>query len=161
MSIDSEVFKLGRDELAQEVNRFLEQLVRESGLELDCRCEAEGEVINIQLNGGDAGLVLSNNARALYAINHLLNQVFYRRSSQGCSFVVDCNGYRQSREAELQLLARKAAEEVRNSGASFSLQPLPASERRVIHLTLAEESGVRTESEGGGLHRRVVILPLS
>ncbi|MDA2923287.1 hypothetical protein MYX65_01310 [Acidobacteria bacterium AH-259-L09] len=150
---------LEKDKLTTEVQQFLGELLERAGLDLRFRCEPEDEVINVRLHGQDTDMVLSNNARLLYAINHLLNRVFYRKSSDGYNFVVDCNEYRGTREMELQLLARKGAERVKLSGIPFRLQAMPASERRVVHLALVEEPGVRTESEGAGLHRRVVILP--
>ncbi|MFQ5929599.1 MAG: protein jag [Acidobacteriota bacterium] len=151
--------KLENDKLTTEVQQFLGELLKRAGLDLRFWCEPEDEVINVQLHGQDAGMVLSDNARLLYAINHLLNRVFYRKLSDGYNFVVDCNEYRATRVMELQLLARKAAEKVQLSGIPFRLQAMPASERRVVHLALVEEPGVRTESEGAGLHRGVVILP--
>ncbi len=104
-------------------------------------------------------MVVSNNGRLLYAINHLLNRAFYERSPHQCNFVVECNDYRATREAELEELAQTAAETVKVSGDLLPLDPMPASERRVIHLALAQEPGIRTESEGAGMQRRVVILP--
>ncbi len=104
-------------------------------------------------------MVVSSNARLLYAINHLLNRAFYEKSPQQWNFVVDCNEYRATRVAELEGVAREAAEKVKHSGHLLPLEPMPASERRVIHLALAQEPGISTESEGAGAQRRVVILP--
>lgn len=151
--------RLDKDALLESVDKFLRQLLKSSQLDLHFRCEPEEAVINVRLHGHDAGIVLSNNARVLYAINHLLNQIFFRQSADGFNFVVDCNDYRATRELELQLLAKKAAEKVRTLGSPFALQPMPAIERRVIHVTLAEEAGVKTVSEGMGDQRRVVIVP--
>ncbi len=75
--------------------------------------------------------------------------------------MVECNDYRATREAELEELARDAAERVKVSGDLLPMDPMPASERRVVHLALAQEPGVRTESEGAGIQRRVVILPVN
>ena len=111
------------------------------------------------LPGQDEGLFLSDNARLLYAVNHLLNQIFYRQSKDGCNFFLDCNNYRRDRTLELELLAEKAAERARLTGTGVSLQPMPSSERRIIHLALADLEDVRTESEGSGWHRRVLIIP--
>ncbi len=83
----------------------------------------------------------------------------YRRGQGESRVMIDCNDYRQTRVLELQLMARKAAERVKTTHAPFSLQPMPAFERRVIHVTLAEERGVRTESSGLGTNRHVIILP--
>ena len=153
--------KWGKDRLVENVEEFLGSLLKQSRLEVDCRCEPEEAVIHIRLDGLDTGIVLSNNARVLYAINHLLNQIFFRQSLDGYNFVVDCNDYRATRELELQLLAKTAAERVKVSGRPLPLQPMPAIERRVIHLALAEEPDIRTMSEGGGERRRIVILPAS
>lgn len=151
--------KLNKDELLEKAGQFVEEVLKGARLELSFRCEAQDALIEIFLEGEDEGMVLSHNGRLLYAINHLLNQIFFKQSLDGCNFVVDCDDYRATRAVELQLLARKAAEKVRFSQTPFSLQPMPAGERRIVHLALAEEPGVRTESEGLGLQRRVLILP--
>ena len=148
-----------KEKLEVAVGHFLEDLLEKTGLELEFRCESEDHTMTVRLAGQDTPMVVSNNARLLYAINHLLNRAFYEKSPQRCSFVVDCNGYRAARATELQGLAREVAERVKLSGNLVPLEPMPASERRVIHLALAQEPGVSTESEGTGAQRRVVILP--
>ncbi len=152
---------LDKETLTKEVDQFLDGLLKGTGLDLEFDCQPDGQVVTVLLSGNDASMVVSNNGRLLYAINHLLNRAFYERSPQQCNFVVECNEYRATREAELEELARTIAERVKVSGDLLSLDPMPASERRVIHLALAEEPGVRTESEGTGIQRRVVILPAS
>ena len=150
---------LDKETLEVEVGRFLGDLLEKTGLELEFRCESVDHTMTVWLEGQDAPMVVGNNARLLYAINHLLNRAFYERSPERCNFVVDCNDYRETREAELEDLAREAAGQVKDSGNLIPLEPMPASERRVIHLALAQEPGVSTESEGTGAQRRVVILP--
>ena len=150
-----------KEKLESEVGHFLEELLKATGLDLEFRCEPEDHTMTVWLSGQDAPMVVSSNARLLYAINHLLNRAFYEKSPQQWSFVVDCNDYRATREAELEILAREAAETVKHSGNLLPLEPMPASERRIVHLALAQEAGVSTESEGIGAQRRVVILPLS
>ncbi len=148
-----------KEQLESEVGRFLEELFKGTGLDLDFRCEPEDHTMTVWLSGQDAPMVVSSNARLLYAINHLLNRAFYEKSPQQWNFVVDCNEYRATRAAELEGVARAAAERVKHSGNLLPLEPMPASERRVIHLALAQEPGISTESEGAGAQRRVVILP--
>ena len=138
---------------------FLEGLLRAGRLELSVELKRDADAVQVVLEGPDGDLALENNARVLYALEHIVNQVLYRRGQGDAKVVLDCNDYRNTRLLELQLLARKAAEKVKTSGASFSFQPMPAVERRIIHLTLAEEQGVRTESSGLGTNRHVVILP--
>jgi spoIIIJ-associated protein len=145
---------------AESAVRFLENLLQAARLDVRVQNDRPGdEGMSLELHGPDSGLVLSNNARILYALEHLVNQVIHHRGGGYLKLTIDCNGYRSTRVLELQLMARKAAEKVRTTGVSFSLQPMPAVERRVIHLTLAEEAGIRTESSGLGLNRHVVIFP--
>ena len=151
--------RLARPELLESMKSFLGDLIHQVDLDLQFSCEMEEGGIHVRLEGPDSSQVQADNARLLYAINHLLNQIFFRRSEDGCNFWVDCEGYRSGREQELALLSKKAAEQVRSSGRDFSFQSLPASERRIIHLALANEPGVRTQSEGTGTHRCVVVLP--
>jgi spoIIIJ-associated protein len=152
--------KLEKEELAEEAREFIQKVIESVHLELASEVElSEEKGIRMKLEGPDSGALLADNARLLYAINHLINQIYYRRSAEGCNFEVDCNNYREERAFELRLLARKAAEKARHSGTKVSLQPMPATERRIIHLTLAEEEGVYTQSEGRGRFRRVLISP--
>lgn len=149
--------KVDNSEILASSETFLTNLLERLDLELSFESGLDGDLISFRLSGHDSELVLANNARFLYAVNHLLNQIYYRKSLTGCSFWVDCNGYRTDRDGELRLLAGTAAEQVRLTGREFVLQSLPAAERRIIHLSLADEPGVRTESEGTGPNRRVVI----
>ncbi len=146
-----------RNEMAADVTELMDRVLAAARLDLKSVCEVGEEEVRVDLQGSDSHLVLRENARLLYALNHLVSQFFFRRARGRYAFVVDCEEYRGTRVMELQLLARKAAERVRATGQPFRLQPMPASERRVIHLTLSEESGVRSGSEGSGEHRRVVI----
>jgi len=140
--------------------QFLANLLVAARLDVRVQNEQPGdEGLLLELDGPDNGLVLGNNARVLYALEHVVNQLVHHRGGGHVKITLDCNGYRSTRMLELQLMARKAAEKVRTTGVSFSLQPMPAVERRVIHLTLAEEAGIRTESSGLGLNRHVVIFP--
>jgi spoIIIJ-associated protein len=154
--------KLTREQVADQAQEFLAAILLECRLEMDVEAEiAADDCVQIRLKGGDSESLLADNARLLYALNHLLNQIFFRRSLDRVSVFLDCEGYRGARDSELKLLARKAAEKVRVSGAKVVLQPMPSSERRTIHLTLAEEQGIRTQSEGSGRFRKVLILPES
>lgn len=151
--------KTEQDKRISQVSSFLKELLGAAELDLEFRCEAEEEDMVIRLYGNDVGMVLSNGARLLYAVNHILTRVFYQRGPEAFNLLVDCNDYRNTRAEELESMARQAAESVKESGDRYQFDPMPASERRVVHLTLADEAAVTTESEGGGLQRYVVIFP--
>jgi len=143
----------------KDVQEFLERVIRDCGLRLEVKVGVlEDGSVAIDLAGEDEGLVLSESGRLLYALNHLVNQVFFRRMKGSVAFRVDCGGYRSLRERELSLLAEKAAERARTWRSKVVLQPMPAAERRIVHLALAGRADVRTESEGRGRNRRVTIV---
>jgi spoIIIJ-associated protein len=158
-SIDAGGEQSARDELIASIEDFLGRLLRASRLDVSFHCERRDKVVRVELSGRDADLVLGNSARVLYAVNHLLHQVFFRHSPEGYSVEVDCCNYRSTRVLELRLLAEKAAEQAVFSGTVLALQPMPAAERRIVHLALAAHGRVRTESRGDGLKRHVVIVP--
>ena len=150
---------LDKQEAAGQIEDFLQGVVRSLDLDLEMEIQAGDGEISVEFFGDDSEMLLTENARLLYALNHLVNQIFFRRCRERLSFVLDCNRYRKDRISELELMARKAAEQARVSRRKISLQPMPSSERRIIHLALAEEPGIRTESEGSGWRRRVLIVP--
>ena len=116
-----------KEKLESEVGHFLEELLKATGLDLEFRCEPEDHTMAVWLSGQDAPMVAGSNARLLYAINHLLNRAFYQKSPQQWSFVVDCNDYRATREAELEILARKRRKQSSSRAAFFHWNPcLPA-----------------------------------
>jgi len=141
------------------LKKFTQQLVDLGSLQLEVQISVmEGEVL-VDLNGPDADTLLADNARALYAFNHLINQAFFRVANRQYRFVVDCNNHRANRARELQLLAESAAQRAIQDRAPFRFQAMPSYDRRIIHLKLAEEGQVRTESEGRGSYRHVVVFP--
>lgn len=91
------------------------------------------------------------------ALEHLVNQSFIRELSEGERFICDVDSFRAIRETELRAMARHAAERVRSTGLPFFFGPMSAGERRIIHLTLAEESNLFTESVGEGNARRLKV----
>ncbi len=145
--------------VTEEVGLFVRGCLQEAGLRMEVQCQTHEDQVTVALEGEDADIVLRENARLLYALNHLVNQAFFRRYQRRYHYLIDCDGFRRSRVMELQLLAEKAAERVQATGQPFNLQPMPSSERRVIHLKLADLEGVRTISQGTGRYRRVVIEP--
>ena len=146
-------------EILDEIRRFTEQLLERAELELEASVEPNQEQVVVDLSGPDTELVLTENARLLHALNHLVSQIFYRKAKGQYRFMVDCEGYRATRTRELELLAGKAAEHAQRSGRPVRFQPMPANDRRIIHLFLADQTEVRTESDGRGIHRGVVVIP--
>jgi spoIIIJ-associated protein len=138
------------------VEEFIKTFIRHSRFELIFRIEPGGEFEQVVLEGIDAPILLARNAEALKAIEYIVNRIFEKT---GHKYVFDCGGYRASRAEELRLMALTAAEKVKQTGRLFRFNPMESDERRILHLTVAEDEQVRTESEGTGSKRQVIIYP--
>ena len=111
--------------------------------------------------GGDSGRLIGRGGRTLAALEYLTNAVVNK--DEGAPHVrvsVDIGGYKERRDERLRSLALKAAVRVRKTGFAVELEPMSAAERRVIHMALADEAAVESESSGEGKDRRVVVKPL-
>ena len=144
-------------EVAQQAAAFLEDVFDMTGLQLQVAVKQgiAGEVLDIE--GRDAELLQAQTGELLEALQHLINQVFGRSLTGSARLVCDVHGFRATREAELQAMAKHAANQVRQTGRAFTFEPMSANERRIIHLTLADSPDLFTESIGEGLDRKLRI----
>ena len=106
----------------------------------------------------DLGLLIGRRGQNLVALQYLLNLIVNRGMDGRHPFTVDIDSYKRQREDTLNALARRTAERVRESGQEIALEPMSAAERRIIHLALADDSELTTESAGEGAARRVQIV---
>jgi spoIIIJ-associated protein len=145
-------------EVSQQAAQYLEDVFNATGLQLRVAVKqgVAGEVLDIE--GKDAELLQAQTGELLEALQHLINQVFGRSLTGGERLVCDVNGFRATREAELQAMANLAANRVRQSGMPFTFEPMTANERRIIHLTLADSPDLSTESIGEGSERKLRIV---
>ncbi|HEV8130456.1 MAG TPA: R3H domain-containing nucleic acid-binding protein [Acidobacteriota bacterium] len=145
-------------EQREKVASFVKNILSQLGIEADLIWKEKDGQSMLDIHGDDVAVLLANGAKVLYSIEYLCNLI-YADKREELRVVLDCNDFRAMRSYELELLAKKAAEKVKTSHRPFPLQPMPANERRIIHLALAEDPQVKTESQGFGDNRRVVILP--
>ena len=138
------------------LEEFLRLFVQSARLDLSFDVAENEESDEVNFKGRDDSILLARNAEILHALQYLSNKVFEKR---GRKIILDCNGYRETRAEELRLIALTASESVKRSGTPFKLSPMSPEERRIVHLAIAEDSEIRTESEGFGENRRVVIFP--
>ena len=110
--------------------------------------------------GDDLGFLIGRRGEHLAALQYIVNVILSQTHSGGNPVTVDVHHYKRRREESLNALARQMADEVRRTKQEVDLEPMSAAERRIIHLALAEETGVATESVGTGDARRVTIVYL-
>ncbi|MGA2982631.1 MAG: R3H domain-containing nucleic acid-binding protein [Terriglobia bacterium] len=113
----------------------------------------------VDFSGADADLLLEKNATLLHAVEHVVLKAIRLDEDHFRRIAFDCQDWRRTRREELRLMAQVAAERVMDTGAPFTLNPMSPSERRIIHLALKDRPQVRTQSEGMGPERKVVISP--
>jgi len=113
----------------------------------------------VDFTGGDADLLLEKNATLLLALEYVVLKATRLDEDQSRKIAFDSFDWRRMRKEELRLMARVAAERVIDSGSPFTLNPMNPRERRIIHLALRDMPQVRTQSEGMGPERKVVIYP--
>jgi spoIIIJ-associated protein len=144
-------------ETCQQAETFLTELLADLRFDLRVSSEWTDEGCVMNLSGGDVPFLLSENGEMLDAFEVLLFQAYGREFDRAHRFICDADGFRQSRKAELQAMARFAAQNVRKNGRPFTFGKLNSTERRVIHLTLQAEEDLTTESVGDGRDRRLQV----
>jgi spoIIIJ-associated protein len=134
-------------------------------LGFDARVEvAAGETsrLNVVAQGDDRdalGALIGRKGERLSALQHLVNLMLSKEMGAWTRVLVDVEDYRGRRERQLRELAERAAAKVVETGKMLQLEPMPALERRWIHLTLRDHTGVATQSIGEEPNRRVVLVP--
>jgi len=118
----------------------------------------EAMPITLDIKGEDLGILIGRRGQTLAALQYLVRLLVGRQNKIWAPIVIDVEGYKQRRYQALASFARDMAERVRLRGASFTLEPMPPYERRIVHLTLADHPYVVTESIGQGEDRKVVII---
>lgn len=122
--------------------------------------EVEGG-LQADITGGDPGKIIGRGGRTLAALEYLTTAVINKdERAPRVRVSIDVGGYKERRDERLRGVALKAAARARKTGFAVELEPMSAAERRVIHMTLADDPAVESESSGEGRNRRVVVKPL-
>jgi len=124
--------------------------------------EGEEEVaapVTLEIKGDDLGILIGRRGQTLASLQYIVRLIVGHQTKNWVPIVIDVEGYKQRRYEALRALAWRMAEQVKDKGTPLALEPMPAYERRIIHLALAEHPDVTTQSVGWGESRKVVILP--
>jgi len=113
----------------------------------------------LDITGEDLGILIGRRGQTLAALEYITKLMVAGRLKTWLPLRVDVGGYKKRRCDSLQKLALYLAEQVKSRHQAITMEPMPADERRIIHLTLADNPDVTTHSTGEGEDRKVVILP--
>lgn len=156
-----------RDDIAEAVKGVLGKLLTMMGVDGSivphvksfAEIEEADTPIALDIKGDDLGILIGRRGQTLSCLQYITRLIIGHQMNTWVPIIVDVEGYKQRRYEALQSLAGHMAEQVKTKGTPFTLEPMPAYERRIIHLTLAEHPDVTTQSVGEGEARKVVILP--
>ncbi len=115
-------------------------------------------LIAFDIKGDDLGILIGRRGQTLACLQYIVRLIVGHRTKAWLPILIDVEGYKQRRYEALRTLALRIAEQVKAKGEPFTLEPMPAYERRIAHLTLADHPDVTTQSIGEGEARKVVIL---
>ena len=144
-------------ELHDRVKAFVERTLTALGVPLEISVSETPDSVRIDLSGDEGEVLLRRRAESLDALQHIVNTAFRRELKDDRSFVVDCLDYRKGKDAELRQMARFMMERAKSSGAPQEMGPLNPYARRLVHLTVAEDPQVSSESIGDAFLKTVII----
>jgi spoIIIJ-associated protein len=147
------------DDPATLLGELLEEVVESLGLDVDVRVEESDGLLTGAVEGDDVGLLIGRRGQTIDAVQHLAQRIVFRGGSPDARVVIDADGYRERRAETLRSVALDAAEESLRTGEAVELDPMPASERRIVHEYLRERDDVETHSEGEEPERYLVVEP--
>lgn len=127
------------------------------GVALTVKTEETTEGTRINLEGEDGGVLVRRGGEGLQALQHIVATAFRKQLGDDNRIVIDCNGFRRDKDAELRQMARFIAEKARSSGMPQEMGPLNPYERRIVHLAIAEDPTVTSESIGDAFLKTVII----
>jgi spoIIIJ-associated protein len=163
--------KLEKLEKSEEPGRASEELLAEirerventlDAMEFDNKLEIrdDEEIVTVNIESEDAGLLIGQKGETLDAIQHLVNLSVHRVHQHPKRVVLDCEGYRERRVKAVQGMAHRTAKRVVKEDKAVALPPMSSSERRAVHSYLKDNPKVITSSSGNDENRHVTIAPL-
>ena len=143
---------------ADELKRVLEEILRlvDAQGNVEAKTSKEG-MVNLSISTETPALLIGYHGRTLAALQTILKVIAYKKYGQNNMLLLDVDGWRERREETIQQLIKNAAQRAKDTGIPQPIYDLTPYERRIAHITLAEDSSMETESEGEGRDRDIVV----
>ena len=153
-----ELIDLSENRKARDAVEYLREVCAKMGVDkIEITPVRQGESAVLRIEGENAGTLIGHRGEVMEALSYLTGLVANRSGGDYMKIGLDINHYRSKREANLTALARRIGAKVARTGRGHTLEPMNPYERRIIHSTISEMEGVKSESIGEGANRRVVI----
>jgi spoIIIJ-associated protein len=144
------------DPLTTNIATFVQDVVRAMGVALTVSSHETEQGMEVHIEGEDGGILTRRGGEGLQALQHLVATTFRRQLGDDRRVLIDCNGFRREKDAELRQMALFMAEKAR-AGGPQEMGPLNPYERRIVHLAIAEDPSVSSESIGDAFLKTVII----
>ncbi len=150
---------MSNQENLKQIKKITEEFFQKACFEITVEVSPEQAAFFIKINSDEPQILIGEKGQVLSEIQHLLRLIVRKQLGQPFFLNIDINDYKAKKNDYLKELARSTADEVVLSKRKKEMPPMPAYERRVIHLELADRHDISTESVGEGEERRVVVQP--
>lgn len=138
--------------------KFLEKIATAMGLQVVISTVTTDDTVTLNLHGDDLGILIGKHGQTLDALQYLTNLAANREGRDRIRFIIDVEDYRKRRADTLEQLALRLADRAKRTGERVALEPMTPHERKIIHMSLQNDTRIETYSEGEEPYRRVVIV---
>jgi spoIIIJ-associated protein len=145
------------NDLHARVTQFIDKTLSAMGLPLEIAVDDTTDSVRFDLSGDGGEILVRRRAEALDALQHIVNTAYRRQLDEDRTFVLDYLGYRKGKDAELKQMTRFVMEKAKNTGTPQEIGPLNPYARRLVHMTVAEDSDMTSESIGDAFLKTVII----
>ena len=156
--LDYDVVKARVQEIVKKLLRLMKTYAVAT-VDLQDSEDDDRQFVRVEIEGDDLSFLIGRHAETLNAIQYMISLMVSHEFNRWVPIQVDIQNYRSRRELELQKLARRMADQVVATGRKQTLEPMPANERRIVHIELRKRNDVFTESIGEDPYRKVFIHP--
>ncbi len=145
------------DDVVNFIKGYLENFFNNLDLDVDVTVNYENNNYYVDLNADNNAILIGKNGQSLQGLNFLTRAAVNAHYKNRFYLMIDINGYKQDRYAKVKSMARRIAKSVQRSRISATLDPMPNDERKAVHQALTDFEHIKTESEGEGPYRKVII----
>ncbi|MBC2696340.1 MAG: KH domain-containing protein [Desulfobacteraceae bacterium] len=158
-SLDDKAIASMPDESVNLGKNVLQQIIDLITIDAEISFEKKSDQILFYIKGGNVAILIGKQGQTLEAMQYLVEKVVNKHSEQRIRIQIDVEGYLEKKQNNLKMLAGRLAEKAKRSGKPITIGQMNSQDRRIVHLALRDDSGVRTQSVGDGFLKKLLIFP--
>jgi len=159
VSLDDKAIASIPDESVNLGKNVLQRIIDLITIDTEISFEKKSDQILFYIKGGNAAILIGKQGQTLEAMQYLVEKIVNKHSEQRIRIQIDIEGYLEKRQNNLKRLAGRLAEKAKRSGKPITMGQINSHDRKIVHLALRDDSGVRTQSVGDGFLKKLLIVP--